>query len=277
MFFSKNSITASFLISMIMPATAAVVISPSSILTHAGAGSSNDPTAPDQWLRSNVRDGSSVGITTTLPLLGNGSFEMTGTNSTSKADIEYYSSTGFGILGDLDNVSYQWYRSSGGSNIPGSLHPFVRLIYDADGDLGTNDQGYLIFERAYNGGGPTVPTDTWVQDQIDASTNIWQVSFGNGINTIFNRSLDDWRNGYTQTASEISQGHDLLTANSLIIGVSSGIGSGWNGTFSGGVDDISLTSNGVELLNANFEVVPEPSSSFLLTLATAMLLFKRRL
>jgi hypothetical protein len=45
----------------------------------------------------------------------------------------------------------------------------------------------------------------------------------------------------------------------FVISVNAGIGSGWNGTFEGAVDNITFGFNGT-YTTYNFEVVPEPAS-----------------
>jgi hypothetical protein len=45
----------------------------------------------------------------------------------------------------------------------------------------------------------------------------------------------------------------------FVISVNAGIGSGWNGTFKGAVDNITFGFNGT-YTTYNFEVVPEPAS-----------------
>lgn len=256
-------------------AFSAVVTSPAGMLTHTGIGASSDTLAANTWLRRNVRDGSAVGISTTYANGGNGSFEFSGTSSTSKADIEYYSD--FGTLAGFTTASFDWYRDSS-STVTGNLHPVIRLLYDNDGNIATEgDQGALVFEIAYNTPG-SVPENTWVTSTVNLSSIVWQVSYGNGVNEIYSRTVSDWTS-YTQGVTEFNTGQDALSGTTRIIGLSLGFGSGWNGQFAGAVDNISFSSSspGATSLSAtNFEVVPEPTSALLGALGSLFLLRRRR-
>jgi hypothetical protein len=256
-------------------AFSAVVTTPTGTLTHSGAGSSSDPLAAGTWIRSDVRDGSSIGITSTYSRNGNGSFEFTGASGTSKADAVYYAD--FGTLGGFTGASYDWYRDSA-STVGDHLQIAFRLLYDNDGDITTTgDQGALVFEQAYNAGGAATPA-AWVTSTIDLTPTLWQSSYGNGNNEIYNRNLSVWTT-YTQTGPETAAGQDQLSASTWIIGISMGIGSGWSGTFAGAVDNVSISSStpGASSLSAtNFEVVPEPSACLLGALGLIGLLRRRR-
>jgi hypothetical protein len=57
-----------------------------------------------------------------------------------------------GVLGSfsqLGSMSYDWYRADS-STTDAHLHPVLRVLLDADGDLTTTgDRGGLVFERVY--------------------------------------------------------------------------------------------------------------------------------
>ncbi|MET0857611.1 MAG: PEP-CTERM sorting domain-containing protein [Telluria sp.] len=203
-------------------------------------------------------------ITTTNPRSGNGSVEMSLTDGSGKADFAY--TWGFvptRTLGNLDALSYDWYRSSGG-DAASHLQPAMRLAYDADGNANTTaDRGYLIWEQIYNGSG--LITNTWNSSDILAG-NFWQRQFDPVGLTLENYdvTLQEWMNGPRPATS------DLLSANSAILGIEFGIGSGWNGTFNGFVDNVTFGFNG-ESTTFNFEAVraaevPEPASALLVGL-----------
>lgn len=230
------------------------------------------------WYYNNVRSSGAVGINSQYPNDSTGSAWFNSTSGSSKADIEYlangtnvfgnYAAAGsLGLLSDLSSMSYSWYRD-GASTTTANLHPVLRVIVDADGNLGTiGDRGGLVFEGVYNGS-PTATTDAWVSNTISMNTFLW--NFGLGI-------------GFAANINATSYAYDASLAewqayfpNAAILGFSSGVGSGWNGAFTGAVDKISWTI-GDTTTATNFETqaVPEPSS-VLLTMAGAALLFLRR-
>lgn len=226
-----------------------------------------------------------MGIDTAFPQSGNGSLHFSTPNGNSKADAEllggplllggnYYATTSLGKLSELTSLSYDWYRDSS-STVSAALHPAIRLIIDADGDLTTlGDRGNLIFERAYNS--LATPTDMWITD------NVFNVD---GTGTVANL----WSSGslpypaadYQITLSEWMSGTDgfrgnLGTANAVVLGISVGAGSGWSGTSNTAVDNVTVGFNGASN-TYNFEVAPVPEpSSFTLTFALLGLLTLRR-
>ncbi|TAG02972.1 MAG: hypothetical protein EAZ43_08125 [Betaproteobacteria bacterium] len=247
-------------------AFAAVVTTPVGVYTNTGSSNMGDTIAADAWLRVNVRNGGQVGISTTYPRNGDGSVFMSlgdNTNNNAKADWEYYPTAGFGRLADLTALSYDWYRDAA-STTGTNFHPVIRLFIDADGDsTTTTDRGYLVFERSYNPNVSPVPTNIWTNETITGATNLWWVQFGFGIEPVYNRTLSTYQAG-TYTPSSISLlSFAQIGPNSTILGVSLGIGSGWNTGVSGGpaflgaVDNVtltSITSGAASLSQTNFEV-----------------------
>ena len=234
---------------------------PGDAFTNASGTNQGQAIAASGWYYNNVRAGATVGITTANARSGNGSAQFT-SPANGKADIEYlqggatfggnnYATASMGSFGSLLGMSYDWFRDTD-STATANLHPSLRVLLDADGDLGTSDRGMLVFERAYNGVASTA--GVWNSDTVGASTKLWN----SGLGLHFAYDLN--RNGYGYDSS-LSDWQAFLP-NAVIIGFSSGVGSGWN-TFGGAVDNISWNIGG-QLTSSNFEVraddsaVPEP-------------------
>lgn len=212
-----------------------------------GANRASATFAADVWQQRNVGGNASVGITTDYARSGNGSILFTGTDGNSKADLEINFAAPF-ALSALAGLSYDWLRDST-STAPDHLHPVLRLMIDGDGDLSTTgDRGYLVYERAYNPSVSPVPTDAWQSDDV-MGKNLWSTGGLPDPFAVYNRDIADWL---------------VLLPNAKVLGLSTGIGSGFNGTFRGAVDNVSFTVDSVTT-TYNFEVaaataVVEPAS-----------------
>ncbi|MCS6775748.1 MAG: PEP-CTERM sorting domain-containing protein [Chloroherpetonaceae bacterium] len=245
---------------------------PGDLFTNPGPSNQGQAIGATGWYYNNVRNNGQVGIRTDYPRNGNGSVFFYSGSGAAKADVEYlvnaaliagnYFSAGIiAPLSDLQTLTYEWYRDSM-STVPASLHPAVRILLDADGDLSTiGDRGGLVWERAYNS--LPVPTDTWVADTITDTSFLW--NFGLGIG--FAADIDGNAYPYDETLLEWKN----YFPNAVIIGFSMGVGSGWNGIFQGAVDSIAWQGTGplANLTSFNFElagtpVVPEPGTMALL-------------
>lgn len=266
-----------------VPVFGATVLGPGTLFSNA-SGSNNGQAVSGNWVYNNVRNSGQVGITNTYARSGNGSVEMNTLfgpgGASSKADIEFlanpvqiagnfFATGSLGLLSNLNlsGLGYEWYRN-GTSTADANLHPSFRILIDRDGDLSTtNDRGGLVYERVYNAGGP-VATDTWVSESITGSTRVWNFGLGLGSEYVLPGSgtpynpLSDWQ---------------AFMPNAVVIGFSSGVGSGW-GPFSGAVDNIRF-GFGTESTTYNFETIaeiPTPAAFMGGSVLMGMLVTRRR-
>jgi hypothetical protein len=241
---------------------------PGDLFTNTGPANLGLGFGNPNWVYNNTRGSGSVGIRTNYPRSGNGSVYFNSPGSSGKADIEYFAdpvlvggnfvpnpfnpSSILGPLAALSHLSYEWYRA-GSSTAPNHLHPVLRLgILRVNSDNSIN-LGYLIFERIYNGFG-AAPAGSWQSDNIIGSNyKLWataSLGFGDpnvNINNVL-KTIPDWVSAANAVGATL-----------FVISVNAGIGSGWNGTFEGAVDNITFGFGG-NYTTYNFEVVPEPAS-----------------
>jgi hypothetical protein len=263
MTFRTVSLAALAAASFAAPAAASTTVlannpAPGDAFTNPGSSNQGQAVGTSGWYYNNVRNSGVVGISTANPRSGNGSVAFGSPDGAAKADIEFlpnaislggnFVSVGsLGAFSALQSFGFDWYRDGASTN-PAVQHPALRVLVDLDGDLLTPDRAGLVFERAYNSL-PTL-TDQWVTDLVGATTNLW--SFG---------ALGFATGGYSVTLADW-QANPLL-ANAVIVGFSAGVGSGWNGVFTGYVDNIGWTIGG-ESAAFNFEVpgavIPEPAT-----------------
>jgi hypothetical protein len=246
--------------------------------TNSGSSNQGQAVGTSGWYYNNVRNGGGVGISSIVPWNVTGSAYFSSPSASAKADIEYlanavniggnYFATGvLGSFANLQSLSYRWYRI-GTSTAPTHLHPVIRILLDADGDLSTiTDRGGLVYERVYMG--LPVPTNQWVNDLITASSFLWNFGLGLG----FAANINNTPYAYDATLAQ----WQAYFPNAVILGFSLGVGSGWQGTFLGAVDDVSWNIAGVSS-NTNFEVseVPEPGLGWLVGAAVLVICRRRR-
>lgn len=236
-------------------ASAAVVTAPAgkivSTTPNPGVG---DPVATNTWTRTNVRIGSEIGITADFPQSGNGSGLLTSSDGSGKADWQYIASPSLGKLSDFQSGTYDWYRAAS-SDVADHLHPAYRIIIDIDGNPETSaDIAYLVYERTYQPSTPgSVPEGAWTTESITPSSNMWVSEPGKGAEEVYNRPLSAYMAGSYTPTGNFSQ----ITGNSVILGVSVGIGSGWTGVFRGATDNIGLAATRT-LGPDNFEIAVAP-------------------
>jgi len=242
---------------------------PGDLFTNTGSTNQGQNFGNANWVYNNTRGGGSVGIRNNYPRSGNGSVYFNSTSSSGKADIEYFfdpqNSGGnfvpnplnpnsiLGTLNQLTHLSYEWYRDSS-STTTAYLHPVLRLGILRVNQDNTFALGYLIFERVYNGFSGAAPTNSWQSDDIVSNNyGLWATaSLGFGDPNVNFSQVFKTLSGWVSAAN-------AANATLYVISVNAGIGSGWNGTFTGAVDNITFGFSG-NYKTYNFEVVPEPAS-----------------
>jgi hypothetical protein len=234
---------------------------PGDWFTHSGANYAFFPFFHQwNWYYGHVQRDGVVGIRTDYTRSGNGSVYFYTPTTLAKSDIEFRFLDGqsyWGRLRDLEWLSYDWYRDSR-STVGGHIHLPLRIyVANLDSQGRLRDLGYLIYERSMNGFGGTVPTDTWVTEEVAASNRrFWQNPI-NGGNFFDAQPLSVWQSDEGYQPREGNRVGVRYSGDSVVCGVSVGAGTGWNGAFIGAVDNIVLRfRNGVQL-HFNFEVRPE--------------------
>ena len=242
--------------------TVTMVVGPSGSTNRASANY-----VADTWVQRNVGGNGTVGITNDYARSGNGSalFSGSGAAGAYKSDLEILFGTAI-AASNITGMGFDWRRDSSTTVSSANLHPVLRLMVTGTYSGGAV-QGYLVFERDYNGSG-AAPLNTWVTESFtNTAGKIWGTGTLPGAFSDYTRDLDDW---------------DALVSNLTVRGLSIGIGSGWNGgDFRGAIDNVTLNT-GSNSTTWNFEVqnaaaaVPEPSTLALVGLAMLGLAINRR-
>ena len=219
--------------------TVTTVVGPGGGANRAGA----TPVA-NKWLQENVGGNASVGITKDYARSGNGSAFFSGVDGNSKSDLEYYFATPV-ALSSVQSMSYDWYRSSTSTNAANQVTSLRLAVTNG------SSFAYLIYEPVYNGVS-VAPTDAWQTSSITTSSTFWSNS-----GSISNPASQACPSCFATLSA-------WQTANPSwsVYGLSTGMGSGWNGLFSGGVDNIAYDFGTAGSGSFNFEVaaVPEPAT-----------------
>ena len=211
----------------------------------------------NSWYQANVGAGSTVGITTDYARSGNGSAYFNSTQGdTGKADLLYNFGANGAVapvaLSTLTSVSIHFYRA-GASTTDANFAPVLRLGMLKDGVFA----GSLVFENVYQQQ-QTAPVNSWTTLTANLDSGIFWAT-----NTALGPTFANANGGQKTLAQWLAANSG---SNLSVYGLEIGIGSGWNGTFFGAVDNVNVAFSGGRSVNANFEVaaatpaVPEPAT-----------------
>jgi PEP-CTERM putative exosortase interaction domain len=244
---------------------------PGDLFTNTGSANLGLGFGNPNWVYNNTRGGGSVGIRTNYPRSGNGSVYFNSPGISGKADIEYFAdpvlaggnfapnpfdpSSILGPLAALSHLSYEWYRASS-STAPNHLHPVLRLgilrvnHQDNSINLGLSRLRAHLQRVLWGSAGHRLGSRITLSA---ATTGLWaNASLGFGDpNVNFSQVF--------QTIPDWVSAANAVGATLYVISVNAGIGSGWDGTFTGAVDNITFGFNNT-YTTYNFKVVPEPAS-----------------
>ncbi|MCB1582092.1 MAG: hypothetical protein R3E90_09670 [Marinicella sp.] len=227
------------------------------------------PVNPNGWEPANVRNDGLVEMNKDRPLFGDGSlmfFTDTQTAGQDKADYQLVWQTSTGAidfpqrtLGNVSALNYAWFRDSASTTTDHFIPVFRLYFYDDAGTLGNAADdvlGLLIWEGVYNGLGTPVEDSWQIMDIFDGKFWVYvsQSAQGSGVIQNYNATLDDWINANPQ--GQPGDPQVSLSANTYILGVNVGVGSGWNNSFLGYVDTIRVAFGASDDTLFNFEVCP---------------------
>jgi hypothetical protein len=215
---------------------------------NAGANRAQGTPVIGQWYQANVGAGSTVGITTDYARSGNGSAYFAQNQAqTGKADLIYNFAAPV-ALSSLTGMSFDFYRDGASVTDP-NFAPVMRLGMRENGVFA----GSLVFENVYQQQQPA-PVNTWTTLSADLNNGIFWAT-----NALLGPTFADANGGQKTLAQWIA---DNSGSTLEVFSLEIGFGSGWNGIFAGGVDNVNATF-GQTVVSSNFEVaqaVPEPAT-----------------
>ncbi|WP_462323655.1 hypothetical protein [Desulfoplanes sp.] len=220
-----------------------------------------------QWISTGNSGGGSSAITDTMPdgTGGQGSLEMTGDRTRFVSGNPWGSHVGeaFGKLSDVESFAFSWNIAMDSvSNLHPDYTPALRLhLYDPNPQGGNLHQGRsnnieLIWEGAYNGAYGSTTKGTWYTSGAD--DDFWRydggVTLDNGAQQ--NLQLAEW------SAGTDSAGTPWFSGDTLVMGLSLGVGSSAGEDYHAFTDMVTLDFAGQEPTTYNFEpnAVPIPPS-----------------
>ncbi len=250
--------------------------------------------SPAGWLPANVRADTTVAVTTTqarsgqISSLGDSSIEFNTrfvTPGQDKADYQLIwqtSPTAINFpnrtLNNLTQLSYEYYRDSS-SLVNAILHPPLRLawLHDSNTPADPTDDtyGFFIYEAVYQPGfGGSILTDTWISEDVKSS-EFWlfcsdcdpSAAVASGVVQNFDLTFADWLSGPQVGAVGDPTPPDFSNGTLFIIGINTGVGSGWSADSLMFVDNVRIAFGASDDLVFNFE---DDDSAFALAPAVAV-------
>lgn len=200
--------------------------------------------------------------------VGEGSLQLRSTGDMNDWVFAYrYADTNWGMLSQLTSLSFDWFRVSSqdwnaeqvnGINLYDWKYksPAFRVFF--------SDNTEIVWENYFNRpiNNDVSYIDTWQTSQL-LNGNFWyRNGSGYSLNTspCFTNQLPIW--GGNVAAITIP---DIVNCygDKTIVGVGVGLGSQWPYEYMGFIDNVMVSSNGVQVLNTNFDnnkTVPEPTT-----------------
>lgn len=243
------------------------------------------PGSSQGWTTTDIAQGGSAAITSTYIPAGpgqTGSLELNMPNASSKA-VFIYSFTNGLTLGDLltgmtsgSGVSFDFFRDVS-STATAHFAPVLRFSFLTAG----GEYGELVWESVYNGGG-NIAEGVWLHADLTGD-NFYQRTYqsflgflyGGKTVDVYNKTITDYLGGTFSDGQDTSV---LLGSDTQIQKVSLGVGSGWNGSYFGAVDNLSIDMGSKGLMTANFNptaapaaAVPEPATWLMLILGFGLI------
>ena len=238
-------------------------------LIHAFEEIEVTPSDTQGWEAVNVRTDAMVEISNNQPLFGDGSLLFatdTQTPGQDKADYQLLWQQSASIidfpdrtLGQITRMNYAWFKDSSSTTASHFLPVFRLSFYDDGGTPSTftdDVTGILVWEGVYNGFNNPAE-DSWEIVDMTAD-NFWvyvsQSSQGSGVIQNYSATLNDWINNNPQ--GQPGDPQITLSANTFIIGINVGVGSGWGNSFLGYVDAVRIAFGAIDDTLFNFELCP---------------------
>jgi hypothetical protein len=213
-----------------------------------GGGANRASAAPTlgSWYQTNVGGGGSVGITTTYTNDGDGAAYFATTSGDSKSDLQLNFATPV-ALSSLRSVAFDLFVDPATTTTNGTFSPVLRFNVAKNGSFA----GSLVFEYFYQGQ-TAAPEGQWLTQTATLGSGIWWAT-----NAALGPTFADANGGQKTLADWLAANNNAIT----VTGVQLGVGSGWNGNFSGAVDNVRFNFADLSA-SYNFAVaaVPEPAT-----------------